>query len=257
MPTFDLGGWPQVHAVVPGFRILATMYYPVDRDLRAELHATLVATFYNTVRADPNAWTREPTMMEMYPLFHARHVGGNQIEVFQRAREVACRGSVAGEVLIIMSQLAEHEQRGSVNKACHVLAEAGAAGKATSGGVLIPFKNRTALRNHAWIPYRCVTHLWAAHNLMWNFRRSEGPGDAPPQITWYERASDFERFLVIAEAFRKWGEGHIAYPSPTQVPTLPPDETWRLPAGMALPEKHLTPPPLESWYAQYLRTYRA
>jgi hypothetical protein len=121
MPIFDLGGWPQVHALVPGLRILATMYYPVDRDGRAELHATLVATFYDAIRDDPTAWTREPTMMEVYPIFHARHVGGNQKEVFERAREVACRGSIAGEPLIIIRQMAEHGQRGSVNKACDIL----------------------------------------------------------------------------------------------------------------------------------------
>jgi hypothetical protein len=78
MPIFDLGGWPQIHAAVPGFRSLATMYYPVDGDRRAELHATLVGTFYDTIRDDPNAWTREPTIAEMHPLFHARHFGGSR-----------------------------------------------------------------------------------------------------------------------------------------------------------------------------------
>ena len=101
MPTFDLEGWPQVHAAVAGFRIRATMIYPTDEERRAELGATLAFTYYDTIRDDPNAWEREPTLTDLYPLFRVRHLGGSQAEVFQRAREVACRGSVAGEALII------------------------------------------------------------------------------------------------------------------------------------------------------------
>jgi hypothetical protein len=169
MPTFDLGRWPQVHATVAGFRIRATMLYPTDGERRAELHATLALTYYDTIRDDPNAWEREPTLTELYPLFHVRHLGGSQAEVFQRAREVACRGSVAGEALIIIRQMAEHGQDGSVNKACDILAKAGKAGRLTGGHMLIPYANSKALRAEAWVPYRSVAHLWAAHNLMCRF----------------------------------------------------------------------------------------
>jgi hypothetical protein len=211
MLTFDLGGWPQVHAAVPGFRIQATMYYPVDGERRAELHTTLAVAFYDTARNDPNAWTREPTTMEMYPLFHARHLGGSQEEVFQRAREAACRGSVAGEALIIIRQMGEHGQAGSVNKACDILAKAGKAGRLTGSHSQIRYANSKALRAEAWVPYRGVAHLWAAHNLMWSFRWNETPDGERPSLSWYEHSSDLERFLAIAEDFRQWAEGYIPH----------------------------------------------
>jgi hypothetical protein len=256
MPVFDFGGWPQVHAAMPGLRILVTMTHPGNLDHRDELHAALVVELYDMVKDDPNAWVHKPATAAIELLLGARHLGGSRKEVLLRAHEAARRGSVAGEVLIIISQLTEHGQHGSVNKACHVLAEAGAAGKATSGGILIPFENRTSLRNNAWIPYRCVAHYWAAHNLMWNLCWHQAPGSAQPHVTWYEEASDFEKFLIMVEAFRRWGEGHIPHARhKAQVPTLVPKETWRIPPGIALPEEHLTPPPLSSWYAQYIRTY--
>jgi hypothetical protein len=256
MPVLDLEGWPQVHATVPGFRILATMFYPSDANRRADLHATLVGTFYNTIRDDPHAWTREPTNTEMFPLFHARHLGGSQGEVFQRAREVAYRGSVAGEALIIIRQMAEYGQGGSVNKACDILAKAGKAGRLTGGHVQIRYANSKALRAEAWVPYRSVAHLWAAHNLMWSFRWNETPEGERPSPSWYEHSSDLERFLAIAEDFRQWAEGYIPHARhKEQAPILSPGETWHIPAETPLPKICLTPPPLGPWYEQFLQTY--
>jgi hypothetical protein len=145
MPIFDFGGYPQVPAVLPGLRVLATMNYPDDLDRRAELHATLVVDLFNMAKDDSNSGLHSRTTESLEIILGARHLGGSREEVLGRAREATCRGSVAGELLIILSQLAKHAQRGSVNKACHVLAKAGGAGKATSGGMLIPFENRTAI----------------------------------------------------------------------------------------------------------------
>ncbi len=256
MPTFDLGGWPQVHAAVAGFRIQATMLYPTDVKRREELHATMVFTFYDTIRDDPTAWDREPTSTELYPLYRARHLGGSQAEVVQRAREVARRGSVTGEALIIIRQMAQHGQDGSVNKACDILAKAGKAGRFTGGHTPIPYANSKALRAKAWVPYRSVAHLWGAHNLLWSFRWNETPDGERPRESWYKNSSDLEGFLDLAEDFRQWGEGFIPHARHKEVaPLLSPDETWRIPAETFLPKVPLTPPPLGPWYAQYLQTY--
>jgi hypothetical protein len=258
MPTFDLAGWPQVHAPVAGFRIMATMYYPVDGERRTELHATLAFTYYDTIRNDPSVWEQQPTLTELYPLFHVRHLGGSQAEVFQRAREVACRGSVAGEALIIIRQMAEHGQDGSVNKACDILAKAGKAGRLTGGHTLIPYANSKALRAEAWVPYRSVAHLWAAHNLLWSFRWNETPDGERPRASWYENSSDLERFLALAEDFRQWGEGYIPHARHKEVaPLLSPYETWRIPAETSVAKVCLTPPRLGPWYEQFLQTYNS
>jgi hypothetical protein len=185
-----------------------------------------------------------------------RHFGGSQAEVFQRAREVGCRGSVAGEALIIIRQMAEHGQRGSVNKACDILAKAGKAGRLTGGHMRIGFTNSKALRDKAWVPYRSVAHLWAAHNLMWSFRWNETPDGERPLMSWYEDRLDLERFLGIAEDFRQWAEAYIPHVGHQKgIPLLSPDGTWRIPTETFIQKAGLTPPPLGPWYEQYLQTY--
>src|SRR5262249_13496497 len=210
MPIFDLGGWPHVHAALPGYRILATMIYPQDDRSREELLATLVARFYAMTIDTPEAWTQPPSVAQVGLLLLARDRGGSQDDVFQGVHQVAPRGSVAGEALMLIRQMAAHGDEGSVNKACHILAQAGKAKRLTGGGMRIPFTNPTALRDNAWMPYRSVAHLWAAHNLMWNFRWAETPDGAPISITWYESTPDLERILALAENFRQWGETYLS-----------------------------------------------
>jgi hypothetical protein len=61
-----------------------------------------------------------------------------------------------------------------VNKACAVLAAAVKTEKAqkkrvlTGGRVPIDFTLAKKLHEKAWLPYRSVSHLWAAHNLYRN-----------------------------------------------------------------------------------------
>jgi hypothetical protein len=157
---------------------------------------------------------------------------------------VACRGSVAGEALIIIRQLAEHGQSGSVSKACDILAKAGKARKLTGGHREIRYANSKALRTEAWVPYRSVAHLWAAHNLMWSFRWNETPDGERPSLSWYEHSSDLERSLAVAEDLRQWAEGYIPRARhKEQAPILSPGETWRIPAETPLPAVCLTLPP--------------
>jgi hypothetical protein len=256
MPTFDLTGWSETHAAASGLRILATMIHPTDEDLRTELHAALIAALYDVIRDDPDAWTREPTIEVVYPLLLARHLGGSKEEVFQRARDATRRGSVAGEALIIIRQMAEHGQAGSVNKACDILARAGRAGRLTGGHVQIPFANSMSLRTQAWVPYRSVAHLWAAHNMMWSSCRNAAPDGERPPVSWYERSPDLERFLAIAEDFRRWREGYIPPArQKEQESILRPIETWRIPAEVSLPAGRLVLSPLDPYYQRLLQTY--
>jgi hypothetical protein len=218
----------------------------------------MVFTFYDTIRDDPTAWEREPTSTELYPLYRARHLGGSQAEVVQRAREAACRGSVAGEALIITRQMAEHRQRGSVNKACDILAKAGGDGRLTGGHMPIRYTNSKALRAEAWVPYRSVAHLWAAHNLMWSFRWNETPDGEYPKLSWYQHPIDLERFLAIAEDFREWAEAYIPHAGQRKGAfLLSSNETWRISAEIPLPKSCITPPPLGTSYDKYLKTYKS
>jgi hypothetical protein len=152
--------------------------------------------------------------------------------------------------------MAEHGQGGSVNKACDILAKAGKAGRLTGGYMQIRFANSKALRAEAWVPYRSVAHLWAAHNLMWSFRWNETPDGERPSMSWYEDPSDLEWFLTIAEDFRQWAEAYTPHARHKEgAPLLSPNETWRIPAETPLLKVCITPPLLGPWYAQFLQTY--
>jgi hypothetical protein len=258
MPTFDLAGWSETHAAASGLRILATMIHPTDEDLRTELHAALIGALYDTIRNDPKAWRREPTIEAVYPLSLARHQGGSMEDVLKRAPDAANRGSVAGEALIITRQMAEDRQPGSVNKACDILAKSGNAGGLTGGHMRIPFANSMSLRTQAWVPYRSVAHLWAAHDLMWSSCWNAAPAGERPPVSWYEHSSDLEQFLRIAEDFRRWGGGYIPRARQTeQESILRPIETWRLPAEVSLPAGRLVLSPLDPYYQRLLQTYES
>ena len=254
MPVFDLGGWPDVHACVPGFRILAIMIYPNDSARRLEFYEACRAGKYLTIWNVPSAWRSPPPQEAIIDVLQARHLGRSDAEIFEGTSKAAAgRGSVAGEVLIKISQMQTQEHNGSVNKACFLLAKGGKAGRQTSGGYPITFTNDNALRDQAWTPYRSVAHLWTAHNLMWN---APYDGRHRPTITWYEDAPDLARFLARAEAYRRWGEHYT--PHAQRSPLLPPDEAWSVSAEITIPELEIaSPAPLDAWEQEQLRTYRA
>jgi hypothetical protein len=136
--------------------------------------------------------------------------------------------------------------------------KAGKAGRLTGAHTQIPYANSKALRAEAWVPYRSVAHLWAAHNLMWSFRWNETPGGERPKASWYEHPSDLGWFLALAEDFRQWGQEYIPHARHKEHEAiLRPIEIWRPPAETSLPAVSLTPPPLGPYYQQFLRTYES
>jgi hypothetical protein len=258
MPVIDLGGWPKVHHNIPANRIIAIMTYPSDEAHRAELHHTLAVAFYNVAKDDHTAWTRQPEPTQVYALLGVRHHEASDTAVFQTARTAWQRGSVAGDVLLLIATLARQHGGGSVNKACHILAEAGKAGDRTSGLFPIVYTTPKSMRNEAWTPYRSVAHLWAAQNLMENFRVQQEPLNDLPLMSWVTNRDEFERFLGFAEALRAWGESYIPHGRQREGPTLLPQETWRVPDEIPLSEEYsVAPPPLPPRYHGYLATYKA
>jgi Phage integrase family len=257
-PTFDMGGWPNVVTAVPGFRILSTMAYPCNPALREEFHATLATRKYAVLKDVQEAWNRRPSEEEMSALLLARDQGAAADDVFRRAQNAGCLGSIAGEILLLTRQFAEHHktQRYGVNKACAVLAAAVKTEKAqkkrvlTGGRVPIDFTLAKKLHEKAWLPYRSVSHLWAAHNLYRNCFTST----ASSEIFWYESqdSQPFPLFLAIAEDFRQWGEECI--PHGQKKPLFAPDEMWCTPAILNLPDPRIViPPVLVPWYCQALK----
>jgi len=233
------------------------MTYPTNEARQAELHHTLAVDFYNGAKDDPTAWQRQPEPTQVQALLGGRHHEASDTEVFQMARTPWQRGSIAGEVLIVIASLAQHHGGGSVNKACHILAEAGKAGVLTSGLASL-YTHQKTIHKLAWEPYWSVAHLWAAHNLMQNFRVSEEARIAHPLRPWWTDRDGFTRFLGFAEAWRAWGESYIPHGRKKYGPLLLPQETWRVPDGTPLSQEYAaTPPSLAPLYKKHHQTYKA
>jgi hypothetical protein len=261
MPVFDFGDWPEVHTVYPGFRILATMVYPMDHTERQELYSALVAKFLENplnTPEDTDIWKRPPSISEVSGLLRARNQARASNDIFRQAQEKSKKGSVAGEALILIRQLAEHGHGGSIRTACEILAEAGKQRRLTMAGAPI-LVNATSLRDNAWSPYKPVAHLWTAHNILSLPTGKSFEEKSSPTRSWFEDRPAFEEFLALAEDFRDFGEKHVPHGRATAsaergpMPTLLPTETWRVPDNVSLPPIDLSVPPISvPWYQQAL-----
>ena len=106
MPVSDFGDWPKVHTVRPGFRILATMVYPIDltRDdpvarsavaRHQEFHTTLMVTWAEkplNSPCDTDIWKVPPSISEVSALLSARNRGGHWRTFIDRLKKRHIRG---------------------------------------------------------------------------------------------------------------------------------------------------------------------
>jgi hypothetical protein len=264
MPVFDFGDWPQVTTAVPGYRILAMMYYPKNPLRREELYTTLAAGYVLREAEDFSAWLRPPTARDLFPLLKARHEGRDYTAVIRAMQLKQHQGTIAGEVLFLIRCITAHGSQGSVLKACYIQAELAKRAKDTGetavtlGMTRIKYTNAQALMEKAWTPYKDVAHFWTAHNLMvnTNMQRDVEGTLLMPGVRWFDAADAFREFLAIAESFRQFGENHI--PPPADQPILNPSTTWRVPAYVQLPAfDPYDPHPLSQETKEALENYRA
>jgi hypothetical protein len=272
MPVFDFGDWPDVITAIPGFRILATMYYPDHEARRQELHATLVAAYGLRAAEEPAAWARPLAAADLLPILHARHDGRSVEDVWRAARELGTQGSVAGDVLVWMRRMIAHGVKASVSKACYLQAELGKTAQHTDtvaythGLTEIPYTTIGSILRRVWPRYKSVAAFWAAHNLMVNIGyhlqstldQEPDPLGAPmpPMLSWFEEPHTFREFLALAEDFRRFGEAYTAHPA--SLPTLDTRCTWRVPAHVYLPDLvPFEPAPLPPEIRAVLTRYHA
>jgi hypothetical protein len=269
MPVFDFGDWPNDITAIPGFRILATMWYPDHEARRQELHTTLVAAYGLRAVEEPATWDRPLAAADLLPILHARHTGRSVEDVWRAARELGAQGSVAGDVLVWMHRMIAHGVKASVSKACYLQAELGKTAAYTHGLTAIPYTTPGSIVRRVWPRYKSVAAFWAAHNLMVNMRyqhrilldRAQDPLGAsmppiPSWVSWFERPNTFLEFLALAENLCRFGETYTAHPA--KPPTLDMRDTWRVPAHVRLPDLvPFEPAPFPLEVQDILARYRA
>jgi hypothetical protein len=216
------------------FKIKAVMLYPDDTEeqqIYVRLHQGLHATQKPGQGAQGLAMLDSALLKDLY--------GRKEPEMRTRHEQ----GRLAGGILVLIKQLQDHDVEESVNKAMHML---GHWHKARDLVCPIP-TGRTRLR-HYWAQFKSVAHLWADVYL----RKRHALGTQSQPQTSPEK---IVAFLARAEWFRRFGEQHPTKRSNPPLPTLPPQDTWRVPEGLTLPPVDLRLPRLTVHQRQCLQTY--
>ena len=229
MPYLDLGDWKNGLDAFAPVRVFATMLFPTDDQRRTEY----LALTFKQARLAPASPSGEPQ-----PLYRALETAR---KVYLTEGKPGVGGYLAGEILVIVRNIAEHHEgspRGeaSVSKAIALLAEARKTGKSFPGGLIA--SNPGTLRQ-AWSEFWSVSHLWFAVSC-WI------PGEAVldksetalPDATIKALAiENFSAILAVAEDIRQFGEAHStrSKQGDKRKTVLSPKETWKLPDAFPLP----------------------
>jgi hypothetical protein len=145
-------------------------------------------------------------------------------------------GRIAGGILVLIKQLNDQgAEEPGVNKAICILEQ---WVKEAQFVTEIP-TSRTKIFNY-WTQFQPVAHLWADFYM-------NACGMHPKWRTSYSSAENLLAFLSRAEWWRCFGENHIPkrYRNMREKkPTLPPNDTWKVPENLTLPDFEITLPAL-------------
>jgi hypothetical protein len=166
-------------------------------------------------------------------------------EVVARFDAQVWPGSLAGSILLFVLQMKESGVSSSINKAVALTAHAVKGVEPFDG---IPRGASPRYIRRAWVEFRPVAHLWAAHDAACRSVGPDSPLDGGSE-------QDFALFLAAAERFAELGLG--IYPHGQRLPVLNDSELWRTPKAMRLPQVQIQILPLADWTSPVLEGYRA
>ena len=220
MPQLDLGDWKEVPDWQDSLRVLAVMFYPKDQAAREEYMIRFKADKYLRLGL-PDEAIALPLAKLLAPIggFRALSEGPSYDDIDR----YAYHGIVARDILAIIMRLAHYGFDGSVRRAIQVMETY----LPKHAGVLnLPgkFPTKRAAIMAAWTEYKSVAHLWFA----W------GSLDSQARKLFPYPAETLPLFLASADYYRCWGESYI--PHQGKVPTLDPEETWRIHTSFPLPD---------------------
>ena len=151
-------------------------------------------------------------------------------------------GDAAGDILLhVLAAASDRPADATVRRAIFLLERRNVVGKSRCGKVRPA--SRAAI-TAAWAAYRSVAHFYAAINLQ-RRRRND---------LWLAYFDDMPMLLTGAECLRRRGEAF--YPPGSKKPVLRPDETWRIPQDLKLPEVNISLEGIDDWSTTRLEEYR-
>lgn len=216
------------------FKIQAVMLYPDDPEERqryVRLHQGLHATQKPQQRAPEYASLDRTLLKDLYKLKEP-----------ERQKRHA-QGRIAGGILVLIKQLQDHDVEEGVNKAIHMIIQWRKA-----GDLVCPIPTGRTSLQHYWSHFKPVVHLWADVYLRKRhvFCKPLYTQTSPEEIV---------AFLARAEWFRRFGEQHIPKRSNPPLPTLSPQDTWRVSGEAPFPAIDVKIPRLTGRQRQCLETY--
>ncbi|MEZ5933896.1 MAG: hypothetical protein R3F54_18490 [Alphaproteobacteria bacterium] len=166
------------------------------------------------------------------------------------------RGSIAGHLLVILRQIAEHHKRHVVSlRKAMVIFEASARDDRTRGNKKIPTSRNSLLT--IWSAYKPVAHLWAAYLVtMWT---KHPDFDSKPDDELTSVFGDVPLLLSVAERMREFGERQMLADKEhggAERPILDPAETFIVTADV-MRDVELNLPPLAGDQLKALEGYQA
>lgn len=234
MPTIDLCG-----DSADFLRVFAVMAHPGDERMRQEFLACAISRVFEDEVGDV-----EIPATILRALLHSPSME----TVFDRAAESARGGSVAGDVLLYLAEMAKTGvNEPSIRKAIYVASDY--LSDATCGDGKKPGASDPSIRK-AWEEFKPVAHLWAA------FRICQFGGNEFPSLPFDLDGDAFSRFLSVADFFLSFGEDFQPTRSKNGETALIAEDVWRLPKEYRVEPIKLSIDSLPYWMIDRLNSYR-
>gem|GEM_PF-5002746 len=265
MPYMDLGDENGALNLYDFETVWATMAHPRDETARLHYMARSRERFAAEIEKKMTEQTETPMTKEQAAMATGLHlgfwlapIGGFPTlteappypEVVERQQRSAWPGCAAGDVLLYLLQIDAAGIPSSVNKAVFVARDY-LQGAKDGEGENIGASERYI--RQCWEDFKPVAHLWAAYRV-WQFNDDPEGREGPESFSPFQMDS-LRPFLALSEKLADLGAAHVAHGR--REPTLAPDQLWRVPERIQLPDVTFTIPSLAGWIADALKRYKA
>ena len=218
------------------FRVMAVMAYPNDESSCNNFMASIVSK--TAIEAGEDVPLSFVKILLEAPSFE------NITNDFTKKGKYGC---IAGDVLLYIFRLKKIGAVPSVRKAMFILRESYKA----SDGIGIDKARRTPLNEISfrkyWNEFKPVAHFWAAFRVFETMRERDSECPIPFDT------ENLSLFLAHTEFFRNFGESNMA--ERVHMPTLNPDETWRVPDDYPLPSASVDVSETDRWLKDTMKDY--
>ena len=220
--------------------VWAVMLHPKDKNLRREF-IKVSSAWLSSADGPRGALLRSTLRRDEHAIAEIAALP-SQSAVMKRAVDAAgFAGHTAGDILLyVLAAASDRPADATIHKARYLVGKRNAA--RTSRRRKVTPASPAAIKT-AWTAYRSVAHFYAAVSLQ---RQHNDLA-----LTYFE---EMPILLTGAECLRRRGEAFK--PPGSATPVLRPDETWRIPQNLKLPEVDIVLEGIDEWSTTRLEEYR-